>query len=325
MKYIGKYKNIFIVGHKVADLDVYGAGIALKILLQNVLPQTTVKFVVSKPEPKTQELVSQLLDKKDYDDYIYHLKTEDREKFDHQQTALIIVDTNQVKKVNLPPNQLKLFQNVFIVDHHTNNFTFPNAKFHFINNNFSSASEIITLFLMINENNSDDSVALPNKVLQLLLMGILLDTNNLQNNLGDQTFSTINYLNQKGAKVETVLQLMTQMKSTILPRKIETLIVAPQKIVVKVFDKQANAVSAANLAEEFLTKQGVAVVFVVLFNHNKNVFVSARSKIDFNIEVVCKALGGGGDSKRAAAQLTDVKFSVVIEKISTKIKELTAT
>lgn len=151
-------------------------------------------------------------------------------------------------------------------------------------------------------------------------MGILIDTNNLQNNLGNQTFSAVDFLTKKGAQVNELQQRINRMKLENLPTPDEVITVQPNQVVLRVFDRYPSQERASVLAEEYLVKQAVDVVFVVLFNNDKKVFVSGRSSSDFNVEVICKMLGGGGDRRRGAAQLSKANPNETIDKIVAKIQ-----
>lgn len=321
LKKLEKYKNIFIVGHLQADLDVFGSALGLKFLITQLFPEMKTRIVISKSEPNTNKLVEKLFTKEERAQNFSKLKKTDQETIEGEDTLLVVVDTNEFKKVDLSPRYRKLFNQFLIIDHHTDTFSFQNIVFKLINNRFSSTSEIIAYFLMIWEEEKAE-FNFPPKVLQLMLMGILIDTNNLQSNLGDQTFSVVNFLTEKGVNVAQTRQLVNKMKAQTLPEKIETITVAPKQVVLKVFDKNADQPKASNIAEEYLSKQVVDVVFVVLFGNEKGVFVSARSKTEFNVEVVCKVLGGGGDSKRGGAQLPNAKSDKVVQTIIEQIKLL---
>ena len=325
---IKKYNNIFVFGHSKADFDVFGAGVGLKFLLDNFYPNKNIKFITYRPEMKTMTLTQKLLPKEILKQYFTKFKNLDAKLLTNKKTLFIIVDNNQIKKTDLPIKHRTLLKTspISIIDHHVDNFSFEkfsnNPVFKLINNRFSSSSEIIAHFLMLAVAEKRE-LNIPLEIGQLILLGILIDTNNLQSNVGDYTFSVVDFLSQQTkVNVSQTQNWINELKNQLLPEKIESIAVHPRQIILKVFDSNANQENASNIAEEYLTKGVVDVVFVVAFNMERKIFVSARSKTDFNVQIVCKALGGGGGSKRAAAQLSNADSDQIIQKIKQEMLKI---
>ncbi len=314
---LAKYNNIFIVGHLNADFDVYGAGLGLKFLLEkHFLNKKKIYFVVQRAENETKNEVARIIKKyKEYKDIIHSNFSVWRKKdVKNYKNALILIDTNNPKIADISSSLIKKMKGIFIIDHHLDNFMINKPIFKLINTKFSSASEIITNFLQIQEQIKNPFL-IPLVLLRMLLLGILIDTNNLQNNLGKQTIKCVNFLTQKGVNLSEIISQVNSYKKSFIAQKIESVFAQSGKVVLKVFDKIVNANMASILAEEYLLRKGVNVVFVVLFNEENVIYVSARSKKDFNVELVCQKLGGGGGVGRAAAKIINSKVDKIIDKI----------
>lgn len=324
---IMKYNFIFVVGHKNADLDVLGGGLGLKFLLKQKFPKKNVHFIAHNVDSNTKDLVIKMIGQNFYDDEVYSDFNFWREKkYKEQKIALIVLDTNQKRMVDLPMQRWKNISAVCIIDHHIDTFSIKKPFFKFINNKFSSVSEIIVNFYSLWEDEDLKNVKQTpkiSKLFDLLAAGMLIDTNNLQSNIKKQTIKWINFLIQKGVNLKVLRQNIDSYKEHFLAQKIESIFVYKRQIILKVFNSFVKPELAASIADDYLLKNIVDVVVVVLFDAAQNIFISARSKIkEFNVEVVCKLFGGGGDNKRAAAKLQNGNVDEIIAKIQKFMQNL---
>ena len=70
---------------------------------------------------------------------------------------------------------------------------------------------------------------------------------------------------------------------------------------------------AAQAADELLNVAGVTASLVIYPMGNGDVFISARSIGELNVQLVMEALGGGGSRSSAAVQLHDVSVAQAVQ------------
>ena len=70
---------------------------------------------------------------------------------------------------------------------------------------------------------------------------------------------------------------------------------------------------AAQAADELLNIAGVTASLVIYPMGNGDVFISARSIGELNVQLVMEALGGGGSRSSAAVQLHDVSVAQAVQ------------
>ena len=96
-------------------------------------------------------------------------------------------------------------------------------------------------------------------------------------------------------------------------------------IVLSLFEGENDSaiISAAQAADELLFAVGVKAAFV-LTKIGDEIFVSARSFGDINVQVIAEKLGGGGHATIAGLQFRDIATEEAIEKLTGAIDEYLA-
>ncbi len=327
---VKKYSEIIIVGHKQADFDVFGAGTALSYFLKSRYKNKIINFVVNSVNDKTLKFVKSKIDKTFFKTHINLNSAKIFAKADPKKTLLIVIDTNNLEFVDFPNNKLYNFDQIFI-DHHINCFK-GNPILELINTNYSSASEII-LSLMIQSNIKKHKQYNFNHdldVLRLLLFGILIDTNNLQTQIGKNTLEVVNFVIKNGIKIEEMINEINHFKIDssqsidLNSGNFKANVIDKTKVVLQFRnDFLITAETAANLAEKYLANNKVNMVFAIGHDQNKNIYISGRCHSPYNVEVICKKFDGGGDSRRAAAKIVDIdaKLGIITQKLIKLVTE----
>ena len=78
---------------------------------------------------------------------------------------------------------------------------------------------------------------------------------------------------------------------------------------------------AAQAADELLNIAGVTASMVIYPMGDGDVFISARSIGELNVQLVMEALGGGGSRSSAAVQLHDVSVAQAVQMARKAIDE----
>ncbi len=323
---VKKYENIIIVGHKQADFDVIGAGVALNYFLKKRLgAKKNIHFTINKIADKTLAFVKEKISTEVFEKYINLSTAKLFARAKAKKTLLIVVDTNNPDFIDFPDQKITNMDKIFI-DHHVNCFK-GDPIMQLISSTFSSTSEII-LSLMIQANISRSKPYQFNHdpdVLRLLLFGILIDTNNLQVQIGKYTLEVVNFIIKNGINMEEMINEINHFKTVssraidLYSNEFQTKQIDKNKVVLEFNnDFLVNAEIVANLAEKYLANNKVAMVFAIGHDQNGIIYLSGRSQAPYNVEIICKHFGGGGDSRRAAAKIDDIdmKLGLATQKLT---------
>lgn len=290
--------DVYIMGHRFADLDSVGSAIGLASAIRRLGKPS---YVVVDPE---KNLSKKLIDYIKKDDIVDLFISPDQ-ALDSvgENTLLIVVDTHNPDFVD-SPQLLKSCDQVVVVDHHRKMVNFIDDAVIFHHEPYaSSASEMVAELIQYFGDNS--KISAPEA--EALLAGIMLDTKNFVMKTGVRTFEAAAYLRKLGADTIAVKKMFS---SSIESYQLKSKIVASAIIYHKCAIACCNdasphiRIAAPQAADELLQITGVDASFV-LYNIDDVINISARSLGAYNVQVIMEALGGGGHQTMAAAQLQD--------------------
>ena len=87
-----------------------------------------------------------------------------------------------------------------------------------------------------------------------------------------------------------------------------------QEIAIAALNTTTSRVMAAQAADELLNLAGITGSFV-LYPDGDNVFISARSIGNANVQMILEPLGGGGNTATAGAQLKNITVKEALDKL----------
>lgn len=221
-------KNIYIVGHNEPDFDAIGSAIGIAKICQILKkePYIVIKEDNARLQPKVKAVkdannvrvnfinVEQFLDDLASlvpdEDYPKFITTDDATRKEMLQrvrmknSTLIITDTNNLDLVSLK-DYIGVFQNIVVIDHHEKiegqNYR-PTISF--IDNEYSSASEIVATMLHVYQEKYCESVALA------LAAGILLDTDGFKKKDTENTHRVYSVIKKNGVTSEKINALLAK-------------------------------------------------------------------------------------------------------------------
>jgi c-di-AMP phosphodiesterase-like protein len=298
---IKKSKNIFIVAHQNLDLDAIGACIGMS----SICTHFHKKSYIIVDDTKHELGVSKLL--KEIENSYTLIKSSDIPKYYQKNSILVIVDTN---KAHLLQNDkiLHYFNHIIILDHHQESDQTINCSLKIINEQISSACEIITNLIEKYKVNIDSKTA------TFILSGIVLDTCNFTVKTNSNTYQAAYYLTENKADPKKVQYYLKQdIKDYIVRQKVIT--------EVKVMkDKYAVSVAPAKIKYTLLQFNNIEASFVLGNRIDGGIGLSARSEGLVNVGNIAEMLGGGGDNHDAAAQIKDKTLTEVEEELISLIE-----
>ena len=313
MELIAKSGDVYIMGHKNADMDAVGAALGVMCLCRK---QGKKAYIVLDLENNASErLIEEIRAVPEYEDVI--IFGQDALLRCDRNSILIVVDTNRPDQVECRP-LLEAISKVSVIDHHRRaadyispvvvNFHEPYA---------SSASELVTELLQYAVEKAD---VLPIES-KGLLAGIFLDTKSFNVRSGERTFEAAACLRRLGADtIEVKKLLQSDFQTTVARYKIiQSATVYRDEIAIVALDHGVSRPMAAQAADELLNITGFQASFVLYPDDQHRVVISARSIGEANVQVILEALGGGGNAATAGAQLKDSTVAEALERLKESI------
>ena len=308
LELIGSSSQVFIMGHKNADLDAVGAALGIACLCRK--KDRPAYIVLDMEENAAKKLIDEICLSPAYKDVF--ISGQEALLLCDDRSTLVVVDTNRPDQVEFKP-LLESAPRVCVVDHHRRaadyikpvvvNFHEPYA---------SSASELVAEMLQYGVGRED---VLPIEA-KSLLAGIVLDTKSFHVRTGERTFEAAAYLRQLGADtVEVKKLLQNDFQNTIAKYQIiKSARLYRQEIAIAALSTSAPRALAAQAADELLNISGITASFV-LYPDEDQVVISARSIGDANVQVILEPLGGGGNAATAGAQIRNSTVKDVLDSL----------
>ncbi len=197
-----------------------------------------------------------------------------------------------------------------VLDHHRQGSEIiENATLSYVEPYASSACEMVSEILQyIGEN-----IRITAEEADCMYSGIMIDTSNFMTKTGVRTFEAAAFLRRNGADVTRVRKLFRE-NATEYKAKADA--VSQAEIYRNSFaistctseDIQSPTVVGAQAANELLNIRGVKASFV-LTEYQNQIFISARSIDEVNVQIIMEKMGGGGHLGTAGCQLNGVSIA----------------
>ena len=308
MELIGQSSQVFIMGHKNADLDAVGAAMGIACLCRKKVKP--VYIVLDMEQNAAGKLIDEIVKVPEYRNVF--ISGQDALLLADNRSTLVVVDTNRPDQVECLP-LLQTVPRICVVDHHRRAADYITPVVVNLHEPYaSSAAELVTELLEYAVEKKD---VLPIEA-KSLMAGIFLDTKSFNVRTGERTFEAAAFLRQLGADtVDAKKLLQNDFEDT--KRKYQIIKATStyrDEIAIAPLDTTVPRTLAAQAADELLNIEGFTASFV-LFADGDTVFVSARSIGDTNVQVVLEQLGGGGNAATAGAQIKGATVREVTEQL----------
>ena len=309
---ISQSSQVFIMGHRMADLDALGAAMGLVCICRK--RARPVHIVLDQEKNAAKALLTVLQDYPEYDNLF--VSGEDALLAADSKTLLIVVDTNrpdQVESLAL----LESVNRVAVIDHHRRAADYIEQVVLNLHEPFaSSASELVTEILQYAVEPKEIRIM----EAQALLAGLVLDTKNFSVRTGSRTFEAAAFLRRAGADTVDVKKLFqNDLDDTIARYQIvQAARLYRNEIAIAALEYQATRTLVAQAADELLNIKGILTSFV-LYQDGDRVVISARSIGEANVQVILEPLGGGGNAATAGAQVPGKSVREVLAELVASI------
>lgn len=298
-------KQIMIMPHINADFDAIASCLGVSLIAGKLNKDNHI--LVGDPIYTLDHGVQKIVEESEKDFSIVYLNQYQEMKKN--------ADLNILCDVNKPRlTYVKEFNkdNLVVIDHHDKDDETFDASLLHIDNTASSASEIVTALLSANKIKVSPTVA------NVLLTGILLDTNRLSKNVSSDTMRMVTKLLEQGASIEKASDYFNEDFNS--DRKIQELVNQTKflnytvAIILADEDKEYSKEELAKAAD-YLLKYKVDAAYAIGNIGDGIVSISARSKDSVNVGNVMRELEGGGNQFSGATKISNSSVNEVAEKL----------
>ncbi len=312
MELIGQSSQVFIMGHKNADLDALGAAMGISCMCRKKGKRAYI--VIDRENNACKQLLEEIYMVPEYAGVF--ISGDDALLECDNRSTLVVVDTNRPDQVESRP-LLDAMSRVCVIDHHRRAADYIDPVVVNLHEPYaSSASELVTELLQYAVEKPD---VLPIEA-KSLLAGIFLDTKSFNVRTGERTFEAAAVLRRMGADtVEVKKLLQNDFQETMAKYQIiKSARLYRREIAIAALNTGTTRVLAAQAADEMLNISGIKASFV-LYPDGDKVYISARSIGDANVQMILEPLGGGGNAATAGAQIEGSNIKDVLDDLVVSI------
>lgn len=300
--------KVIIMPHKDADFDAIASSLGVSLIANKLMKENHI--LIGDPIYKLDHGVQKIIEEEKEGHSIICLDKYKEEKTSNTLNVLCDVNKPTLTYVkNIDKNHLA------IIDHHDkDNETFDAVLTH-IDNTASSASEIVMALI------SHFKIKIPADIANILLAGILLDTNRLSKNVSSDTMRIVTRLLEFGATMEKAGDYFTEDFNS--DRKIQELVNSTEffnytiGIILGSEDKEYTKEDLAKAAD-YLLRYKIDAAYAIGNIGDGVVSISARSKENVNVGDVMRELDGGGNQYSGATKLKGLS----VEEVGNKLKKV---
>ena len=314
-------EKVLIMGHSMPDADAFGAAIGVYRMVKYLDKKAYIIL------NNVTDSISMIVDRfrgdqapAEYADMI--ITSEQAMALFDENTVLVIVDVNRPGYTECP-ELLDIAKTKVLFDHHRQTSDSINdAVLSYIEPYISSACEMVTEMLQY----VGDGVKLKSIEAEAMYSGIMIDTNNFLTKTGVRTFEAAAFLKRCGADVTRIRKAFrTDMEEYIAKAKA----VSTSEIFMDGFilaecaadSAGSPTVLGAQVANELMDINNVRASFVFT-EYNNQIYISARSIDEVNVQVVMEKLGGGGHMSVAGAQLSGCSIDEAKQQVKEVLREM---
>ena len=301
--------KVLVMGHRLPDVDSFGAAVGIYRIAKSL--DKKAHIVVDGVSTAIKPMVDLFMSKDDYDEDMLVSNSTAIEMADSN-TVLVVVDVNR-PSITECPELLRLCKSIVVLDHHRQGTEYiENATLSYIEAYASSACEMVSEILQY----IDEGVHITSEEADCMYSGIMIDTNNFMTKTGVRTFEAAAFLRRNGADVTRVRKLFRENANEY---KAKADAVSQAEIYKNSFaistctseDLDSPTVVGAQAANELLNIKGIKASFIFT-DYQNQIFISARSIDEINVQVIMEKMGGGGHLSIAGCQLEGVSIEEAI-------------
>ncbi len=318
-EFISQKENVVIMGHKITDVDTFGAAIGIYRAARTL--DKKAHIVINTPTSSIRPLMDEFLNNEEYESNMFVKSSEARDLTDDN-TVLVVVDTNRSTYTECP-ELLNMTKTIVVLDHHRQGSdVIKTAVLSYIEPYASSASEMVAEVLQY----FSEDIRIRNIEADSIYAGIMIDTNNFLAKTGVRTFEAAAFLRRCGADVTRVRKMFREnaedyrargeaIRNAQLFHDCFAISICPSE------GLESPTVVGAQAANELLNIIGVKASFV-LTDYNEVIYISARAIDEVNVQVIMERMGGGGHLNIAGSQLKNYTIDEAVSYLKATLQKM---
>ena len=316
---ISSKDQVLIMGHRLADADSFGA--AVGIYRSARILDKKAHIVLNDVSTSIKPMVDLFMDHEDDEENMI-IGSQQSLEYAGSGTVLVVVDVNK-PSITECPELLRMCKSIVVLDHHRQGTEIiENATLSYVEAYASSTCEMVSEILQY----IGESIRISPEEADCMYSGIMIDTNNFMSKTGVRTFEAAAFLRRNGADVTRVRKLF---REDAIEYKAKADAVSQAEIYRNAFaistcsseDIQSPTIVGAQAANELLNIRGVKASFI-LTEYQNQIFVSARSIDEINVQIIMERMGGGGHLNTAGCQLSGISISEGIGILKTTLDKM---
>lgn len=311
--------KIFVMGHKFADADSFGAAVGICRAAEAL--EKKAYIVIDEISASLKPLYLSYAENPEYGEKMF-LKPQEVLKIADENSMVVVVDTNRPKMTECE-ELLSIARTIVVLDHHRQSSdNIENALLSYIEPYASSSCEMVAEILQY----IVDDIKIPDLEASSLYAGIMIDTNNFVNKTGVRTFEAAAFLRRCGANITQVRKMFRDDMASYQAKAeiISSVEVYQEKFAIargENLDIESPTIVGAQAANDLLDINAVKASFV-LTNYNGRIYISARSIDEVNVQIIMERLGGGGHMNASGAQFEHTDMERAVEDLKKVIDEM---
>ena len=311
--------QVLIMGHKLSDFDCIGSAIGIYRAAKTL--EKNVHIVLNDITSSVRPLVQKFQESPDYPDDLFITGEKAIDLVDIH-TVVVVVDVNRPSYTECR-ELLTLAQSIVVLDHHRQgNEVVESPTLSYVEPYASSACEMVAEILQY----FSDNLKLRPLEAEAIYAGIVVDTNNFVSKTGVRTFEASAYLRRCGADMTRVRKLFRD-KLEDYRAKAETI------STVELFEGcfaigvcpsegiENPTIVGSQAANDLLDIIGVKAS-IIFTEYKDQIYISARSIDEINVQLIMERLGGGGHLSIAGAQLKGCSLEDAKALVKETIKQM---
>jgi len=314
-------RDVLIMSHKDMDADAFGSCLAIHKIVAALKKESKIVFDESSVD-ETIRAIHNIIQKEHINILDYFVAP--RKAVDNitNDTLLVIVDC-QYQTLLTSEKLYKSANKIAIIDHHRrNNNAISNYDYLYSQSSASSTVELVAEMFQYISN----EIEISEIEATWMLMGILVDTNNLMYRTSYRTFNVLADLQKFGAEIPRAQRYLRENFGEYVKRMsiLNNLEIVDGKYAIAACsaDEIYSRAFLAKIADNIIAVNDIKASFCIGRIDENEIGISARSLNEVNVQVIMEQLNGGGHFNNAATQIKDVTVEQAKEMLIDKLSRL---
>lgn len=316
---IKQSSTIYAIGHRNLDADGFAATLAIYRLAKSMDKEAYIVLDQNSIDSTVHRIYDTI--KREYVSLTNDIIAPSRVSKVDKNSLLMIVDC-QTENQLADKKFITKFDKIGVIDHHRKGAgAVQNLKYYYSSPSASSSVELISGLFEFCEKPLD----INELEATILLLGVVVDTNNFVYRTSATTFEIASKLQKYGADMNAVKTYLKEDYSDKVVRNkfIDNLEIFRDRVAIA-FSEEGGPHERATLAkvsDELISISGVELGITIGYIGEKEVGLSARSLGNINCQMIMEQMGGGGHLNNAAAQRKNQTVKEVIALLKEKLAD----